>query len=98
MIEVIVSGAVGGAAGLFGHLKSKDFVRRRLRYTRVVEKSSVGMGLVAGAATAVAAAPVVAVLPLVGAGAALLTAAGVGSGVALGVRQARKGGPAEDRS
>lgn len=89
---------VGGVAGLFGHRKSKNFVRRRLRYTRVVEKSSVGVGLVAGAATAVAAAPVVAIVPAIGAGAALITAAGVGSGVALGVRQARKGGTPDDRS
>lgn len=89
---------VGGVAGLFGHRKSKDFVRRRLRYTGVVEKSSVRMGLVAGAATAVVAVPVAGVLPVVGAGAALITAAGVGSGVALGVMQARKGGMPDDRS
>lgn len=93
---MIIEVVVGGAAGVFGHLKSKEFVRRRLRYTSVVEKSSVGMGLVAGAVTAVAAGTVVAVVPVIGAGTALLTAAGVGSGVALGVRQARKGGTSED--
>ncbi len=89
---------VGGVAGFFGHRKSKDFVRRRLRYTRVVEKSSVRVGLAAGAVTAVAAAPVVVIVPVIGASAALITAAGVGSGVALGVRQARKGGASEDLS
>lgn len=90
---MLIELAVGGAAALFGHAKSKDFVRRRLRYTSVVEKPSVGMGLAAGAVTAVG----VAALPLVGVTAGLIAGAGVGTGVAAGIRQARKGGPS-DRS
>ncbi len=88
ILETIGLGAAG-AAGLFGHVKTKEFVRRKLRYTKVAEKSASGMGLMAGAATAVAAAPVVAVLPFVGVGAALLVGFGVGTGVGLGIRQAR---------
>jgi hypothetical protein len=76
---------IGLAAGVFGHVKTKGFIRRKLRYTKVVEKSAGGMGLAAGAATAIAlgALPIITVVP------ALLVGAGIGSGVALGIRQAR---------
>ncbi len=89
---LIIEMAVGGAAALFGHVKSKDFVRRRLRYTSVVEKPSVGMGVAAGAVTAagVAALPFVGMLPI-----GLLVGAGVGTGVAAGIKHARKGGPSD---
>ncbi|MGI9629118.1 MAG: hypothetical protein ACR2QM_20005 [Longimicrobiales bacterium] len=85
----LLSMAVAGGAGFFGHIKSKDWVKRKLRYTTVIEKP--GLGLMAGAAAAIAAAPVVAVLPLVGAGTALAVGAGVGTGVALGAREAKEG-------
>lgn len=90
MLELIAAGVVGVA----GHLKSRDFTRRRLRFTSWVEKP--GLGLFAGAATAVVAAPLVAVLPIVGAGTAIALGAGVGTGVALGARQARSGWHPED--
>ncbi len=90
MLELIGLG-IGGAVGLFGHVKSKDFVSRKLRYTKVAEQSPGGVGLVAGAATAIAAAPVVAVLPWVGAGAAVLVGLGVGTGVGVGIKRARNG-------
>lgn len=86
---MIIETIVGGTVGALGHVKCKDFVRRKLRYTKVAEKSASGMGLAAGAVTAIAAAPVVAVLPFVGTGAALLVGLGVGTGVGLGIRQAR---------
>ena len=38
MLEIIAAGALGAVS----HLKSKDFVRRRLRYTNVVERPGVG--------------------------------------------------------
>lgn len=88
---MIIELAVGGAAALFGHVKSKDFVRRRLRYTSVVEKPSVAMGLAAGAVTAVG----VAALPVLTLTAGLIAGAGVGTGVAAGIKQARKGGPSD---
>lgn len=86
---MIIETIVGGAVGAFGHVKCKDFVRRKLRYTKVAEKSASGVGLAAGAATAIAAAPVVAMLPVVGAGTAILIGLGVGSGVGFGIKQAR---------
>lgn len=87
MLDLITLG-VAGAATVVGHIKSRSFVRKRLRYTSVVEKT--GIGVAAGVAAAVVAAPIVAVLPLVGTGTALLFGAGVGTGVAMGAKDARE--------
>jgi hypothetical protein len=88
MFELIGMG-IAGAAGVFGHMKSRSFVRRRLRFTNLVQKP--GLGVAAGVSAAVLAAPLVAVLPIVGAGTALLFGAGVGTGVSLGARDAKGG-------
>jgi len=85
---------VMGVAGVASHLKSKDFVKKRLRFTALVEKP--GIGLMAGAATAIAMAPVVAILPILGAGTAIALGAGVGTGVHIGAKKAREGGPIDD--
>lgn len=94
MIELIVA----GVAGVAGHVKSKKFVRSRLRFTRWVEKP--GIGLLAGATTAIVAAPLVAALPFIGAGAGMVVGigagVGVGTGVSIGASQARKGYVEED--
>lgn len=87
MLGLLAAG-IAGAAGVFGHIKSRNFVGQRLRYTRLVEKPA--LGLWAGVGATVVAAPVVAVLPLVGAGTAIALGAGVGTGVALGVSDAKK--------
>ncbi|MDX1645926.1 MAG: hypothetical protein R3304_02185 [Longimicrobiales bacterium] len=84
MFELIIAGAVG----VYGHIKSRDFVGRKLRYTDLVDKPLLGVW--AGVGTTVALAPVVAVLPVVGAGAAIAVGAGVGTGVALGVRDSKE--------
>lgn len=88
MLELIALG-VAGIAGVGGHIKSKDFVRKRLRYTNWVERP--GLGLAAGIGTAVVAAPIVALLPVIGAGTAIAAGVGVGTGVAVGASQARRG-------
>ena len=88
MFELIGIG-IAGAASVYGHLKSRKFVRRRLRYTSWVERP--GLGVAAGVAAAILAAPVVAILPLIGPGTALLFGAGVGTGVSMGAREARDG-------
>jgi hypothetical protein len=90
MLELIVAGALGVA----GHLKSRDFVQRRLRYTSLVDNPAIG--IIAGVATTLVAAPLVAVLPIVGAGTALALGAGIGTGVTLGAARARKGEYPED--
>jgi hypothetical protein len=90
MIELIVAGTLG----VVGHVKSKGFVQRRLRYTSLVEKPAVG--LAAGVATTLLAAPLVAILPILGAGTAIALGAGVGTGVALGASRARRGSFPDD--
>lgn len=80
MIELII--ALG--AGTFGYFTSKDFAKRKLRFVDAIHTRPAPF--VAGAAVAVAAAPVVWVLPVVGAGTAILLGAGVG----LGVHSAQK--------
>ena len=90
MLELLVAGVLGVA----GHMKSRDFVHRRLRYTSLVEKP--GLGLAAGVATAVVAAPVVALIPFIGVPTAIAIGAGVGTGVALGASRARHGAFEED--
>lgn len=88
MLELIGIG-IAGAASLYGHLSSRKFVRKRLRYTKIVEKP--GLGVAAGVTAAVLAAPVVTILPLIGVGTALLFGAGVGTGVSMGAKEARDG-------
>ena len=80
---------VAGVLGVTGHFKSRDFVHRRLRYTSLVEKP--GLGLAAGVATAVIAAPLVAIIPFIGVPTAIALGAGVGTGVAMGAARARHG-------
>ena len=80
MIELLIA----AAAGVYGHLRSRKFVGQRLRYTTIVEKPA--LGLWAGVGATVLAAPIVAVLPIVGAGTAIAIGAGIGTGVALGVK------------
>ena len=82
MFELIGLG-IAAAAGIYAHMKSRSFVRRRLRYTSWVEKR--WLGIVAGALTAVA----VSWLPVLGVGAGLLVGAGVGSGVSMGASDVR---------
>jgi len=87
MIEILGLAAAGVAAGL-GHLKSRSFVRDRLRYTDWVDRPYLGWA--AGVGAAVLAAPVAWLLPLVGGGTALVFGIGVGTGAAVGARQARR--------
>ncbi len=70
---------------VFGYRAARDFSFRRLRYTAVGEHPGAS-GLVAGLGTALLAAPVAGLLPVVGAGTAIALGAGVGSGVIAGVR------------
>ena len=79
MLELLIA----GAAGVYGHLRSRKFVGRRLRYTTIVEKPA--LGLWTGVGATILAAPL-AWLPFVGIGTAIAIGAGVGTGVALGVK------------
>ena len=77
------------AAVVLGYVNSRYFVRTRLRYVDAVQRRFVP--LVAGVVAALVAAPVVWLLPAVGTVSALLFGAAVGTGVAHGVRDVRKG-------
>ena len=83
LIGLMMTGtaAVGGFAG------ARKFVRDRLRFVDAAH-SARAPWLAAGLATLVAA-PVVAVLPLVGAGTAVLFGASVGYGVQKGRKASR---------
>lgn len=84
----LIAAGIAGVTGVYGHITSRKFVGKRLRYTNLVEKPMLGVW--AGVATAVVAAPIVAVLPIVGAGTAIAAGLGVGTGVALGVHDSKE--------
>jgi len=84
----LIAAGIAGVTGVYGHIKSRNFVGQRLRYTKLVEKPL--LGLWAGAAATIVAAPVVALLPIVGAGTAIAIGAGIGTGVALGVKDSKE--------
>lgn len=83
MFELIGLIAAGTAAG-FGYIKSRGFVSRRLRYVDAAKRPSAP--LLAGVAAATLAAPVVWVLPIVGAGTALAFGTAVGLGTRAGAK------------
>jgi len=84
MITELIALGVAGAAFVGGFGWTRNFVRTRLRFVDAVHSKPAPF--VIGAAVAVVASPVVALLPIVGAGTAL--ALGIGTG--LGVRSAQK--------
>ena len=87
----LIAMGVAGAAGLVGHVKSKNWVSRKLRYTKIVERPAAALGLASGGATAVAVGALVGVLPFVAVPVlpAVIVGLGVGTGVAVGVKKAR---------
>lgn len=86
LIGLVVTGVVT----VGGYFKTRQFVKRRLRYVDAVQKSSAPV--IAGAAAAAVAWPVVAVLPIIGVPTALALGAGVGLGTRAGAREIRDGG------
>lgn len=87
MLEFLV---IGGTALITfgGYLKTRRFVRERLRF--VNEAQAPSAPFIAGAAAALLAAPVVWLLPLVGAPTAVVFGLGVGWGVYHGGRDVRR--------
>ena len=86
MFELIIL-LVLAAVPIGAFALTRRFVRERLRYVDAVQKKRAA--LLAGGLAAVAAVPVVALLPVVGAGTALLFGGGVGFGVYKGARDVR---------
>jgi hypothetical protein len=79
---------VTGAASIFGYIQSRRFVRRKLRFVDAVQKPVAPV--VAGGAAALLAAPVVWLLPIVGAGTAVIFGLGIGTGVHHGARDVKR--------
>jgi hypothetical protein len=87
VIELLVTvGAVVVSA--FAYIQSRLYVRRRLQFVDAVHSPAAPF-VAAGLALALAA-PVVWIVPFVGAGSALMFGAAVGFGVARGARDVRK--------
>lgn len=87
MLEIIALGA-SAAVTAGGYLNVRRFVRERLRFVEAAQRTAAPW--IAGVGTALLAAPVVWLLPLVGTGTALALGAGVGLGVAHGARDVRR--------
>ncbi len=80
--------AASVAAAVFGYMTARRFVADRLRYVDGVH--TIKAPIIAGVVAGLVAAPIVWLLPLVGAGTAVLFAASVAFGVASGSREVRK--------
>lgn len=87
----LIAFAVTAAAAIIGYMQARDFVRRRLRYVDGAQKPLVP--IVSGLGAALVAAPIVALLPVVGAGTAIIFGTSVGLGVAAGAREIRRSLP-----
>ena len=76
------------ALTIVGYYQARHYVERRLQYVDAVH--GLRAPLLAGLAACLIEAPVVALLPVVGAGTAQLFGLGVGAGVAAGARNIRR--------
>lgn len=83
MFELIMMG-LAGTGVVAGFAATRAFVRERLRFVDAVYRRSAPW--LAGAAAAIAAAPIVWILPVVGTGTAVVFGAAVGYGVVKGRR------------
>src|SRR5581483_376082 len=87
MITTLVM-AASGIGVLLSHWKARKYTRNRLRYVDVVQNPITPIA--AGVGAAIVAAPVVWLLPIVGAGTALAFGAGIGAGVFLGAKDVKR--------
>ncbi|MGH7647176.1 MAG: hypothetical protein ACREND_03585 [Gemmatimonadaceae bacterium] len=85
----ILSIAITGAAAVVGYMNSRHFVRTKLRYVDAAQRRIAP--IIAGIVAAIVVSPVMWFLPAVGAGAALIFGVAVGTGVAHGARDVRRG-------
>ena len=88
MIALIISFIIATVAAFVLHGGARRFVRDRLRYVDAVQK---GFAPIAAGVAAFIIVSLVTFLPFVGIGTALTAGFAVGSGVAAGARDIRKG-------
>jgi hypothetical protein len=84
----LLSFLAGTVLAIVGYAQARAFVTRRLRYVDAVHTAIAP--IIAGLGAALLAAPVMAMLPYVGAGTALSFGIAVGAGVAAGSRDVRR--------
>ena len=84
----LLSFLAGTVLAIVGFAQARAFVTRRLRYVDAVHTAIAP--IIAGLGAALLAAPVMAMLPYVGAGTALSFGIAVGAGVAAGSRDVRR--------
>jgi hypothetical protein len=89
-ITATIGLVAAGASTAVGYFKSKDFTRRKLQFVDAAQTTAAP--ILAGVGAALVASPLVAILPFVGGGTALLFGLGVGAGVRAGQRKKLRGG------
>lgn len=87
MFELLMMGLAGTGA-VAGFAKTRSFVRDRLRFVDAIHRRVAPW--IAGGGAALVAAPIVALLPVLGTGAALLFGVAVGYGVVKGRRDLQR--------
>ncbi|MGH7717539.1 MAG: hypothetical protein ACREON_01675 [Gemmatimonadaceae bacterium] len=87
MLELLGLG-IGAAAAAGGYINARRFVRTRLRFVDGVQRRVAPW--LAGALAALVAAPLTALIPLIGGGTALVFGVAVGVGVARGAKDVRQ--------
>lgn len=87
-MELLILGLITGGATAFGYMKSRSFVRGRLRFVDGIENPAAPW--VAGGLAAAIATPVVLLLPVVGVGSAVVFGVGVGLGVRHGAKDVKR--------
>jgi hypothetical protein len=88
LLKLALSFGIAFAAALIGFVVSRRFVENRLRYVDAVQ--SPFAAFMAGGVATLIALPVVAILPFVGLGTAIVFGVGVFTGVASGAREIRR--------
>ena len=91
MLFGLLALAASLAVTFVGYTQARTFMRERLRFTSAAQ--SIWAPILAGLGAMVIATPVVALLPLVGAGTAVAFGVSVGFGVANGQRDIRRNLP-----
>ena len=86
-IDTLIWLGVSGGAALYSYMKSRQFVRNRLRFVDAVQNPAVP--LVAGVGTAVVLSAL-SFLPIITVGTGLLVGLGVGTGVLHGSRDVKR--------
>ncbi len=86
MIEFLFLAAAGAGMGI-SYMKVRDFVSERLRFVDAAQKRSTPW--IAGVAASLALSPIVAILPVLGAGTAVVFGIVVGTAVRKGQREVR---------